>query len=375
MQLPTLVVSVFAGFFGGTKDREPLHAAARTGNVVHAHLALLRCPDAVNAQEYRTKAYFPTAVHTAAYWNNVGVLELYLARGGKVDFPGEPGESPLQYAAGRNSREAAEVLLKRGAALDIFSAVALDKWGEVQRFFHLARAFGFHKRLANSATGRGRSKDSLLNWAIRGGSRRTVELLLQNGAAVNASRNPTWAYEVPPLHAAVGAKRLDMAAMLLKAGAKIDTQDYDGRTALHRAVLYDNPAGARFLLKHGADTEIAEDFHAGRVSDVNGDPRTFFTPLHLAARCERPDLVALLLAHGANPNARAAVPRPNGIYTREDEQELATPRARAAKGVTPLAVAADIPTEWDWDDRRHKPGKLTPGRALCVLLVYQAGGR
>lgn len=375
MHLTALVVSVFAGFFGGTKEREPLHAAARTGNVVQMHVALLHRPDGVNAAECFTKDRSPTPVHLAAYWNNVGVLKLLLARGGDVNDPGLSGETPLQHAASRGSAAAAEVLLKHGAALDPFSAVAFDKWDEVRRWFRIARAVGLHTRLANAAAPLGWGKQPLLNWAIDGGSLRMVELLLRNGAKVNPYADARLTLDWTPLHAAVFAKRPDLAELLVQSGAKIDAQDHDGYTALHRAVLYGDIVCARLLLKHGERVDTHADWYCPRACAPNGDPRTFFTPLHTAAEYERPELVALLLAHGADPNARATVPRPTGAYTNEDERKLATPQARAARGRTPLDVAATVPDEWDRDTRWYKPGKLTPARVLCAMLIHQAGGR
>lgn len=377
--VPCLVVT-FAGWFGVPKYADPLHDAARTGNVVRAAVALLRNPTAVNAQEQRTKAYFPTAVHTAAYWNKVGALELLLARGGKTHYPGrtgdngEPDESPLQYAAKNNSREAAEALLRHGAPLDIFSAVALDKWDEVRRCFLLARGFGLHERLANAWSRRTwGSRQSLLNWAVDGGSYRMVELLLDNGADPNPYPEPRVVLTNTPLHVAVWARRLDLAALLLDRGARIDAQNADGYTPLHWAVLHGDAAGVLFLLARGARTDVPIDWHCPRACDSN-EPLTFFTPLHTAAKHADPVMVALLLAYGANPNARAAVPRPTGVYTREDEKALARPEARAARGRTPLDVAATVPDVWDREAFAHKPGRLTAWRVLCTVFVGAAGG-
>ncbi|MBP3958534.1 ankyrin repeat domain-containing protein [Gemmata sp. G18] len=78
-------------------------------------------------------------------------------------------------------------------------------------------------------------------------------------------------------------------------------------------------------------------------------PGTFFTPLHTAAKYESPELVALLLAHGAQLGVRAA------------------------DGRTPLDVAATIEPQWDRASFSDEPGKLTPARVLCIILLHCAG--
>jgi ankyrin repeat protein len=112
MHLPALVVSAFAAGFAGIDEPEPLHAAARTGNIAQAHFALLRSPDAVNRRE-KADCWCRSPVHIAAESNRVGVLKLLLARGGAVDGPGEAGFTPLQSATVCGSTAAAELLLRR----------------------------------------------------------------------------------------------------------------------------------------------------------------------------------------------------------------------------------------------------------------------
>ena len=168
MQLGPVVVTVFASWFGGINEREPLHEAAWTGNIIHAHLALMRCPDAVNAPARFGKGIYPSLVHIAAGRNNVGVLKLLLAHGGKVDDRGKAGGTPLQLAVSSRSLDTAELLLKSGATLDIFSAVGLNKWKEVQLWFRAASSVGLQKKLANVSAGIWVA-EPLLIWAIEGG--------------------------------------------------------------------------------------------------------------------------------------------------------------------------------------------------------------
>jgi ankyrin repeat protein len=192
----------------------------------------------------------------------------------------------------------------------------------------------------------------VLNWAIAGGSAGVVEMLLRNGADVNPCGDPAPWPESPPLHAAIGEGCTDLAELLLRRGAKVDAQDYYGYTALHRAVQAKNVAAVRFLLERAARVDTTLNQNEPLNGDLWGDSRTLFTPLHTAAEQESPALVALLLKHGASV------------------------KLADSNGRTPLDLAAAVPYE------RHRvsqclvmctEGKLTPARALCVVILIRAG--
>ena len=87
---------------------------------------------------------------------------------------------------------------------------------------------------------------------------RTVEiarLLLEHGADVDAARGPG----VTPLMSAAAAGRTECVKLLLEHGADPNARDLpDGRTALHRAALEEDPAIARALLEHGAEVNATD---------------------------------------------------------------------------------------------------------------------
>lgn len=128
-----------------------------------------------------------------------------------------------------------------------------------------------------------------------------------------------------PLHLLVGeaeeftqmADVLDLAAAIIAKDCPIDAIDKEGLTALHYAVVQDQPALAELLLAEGADANA-------RVPD------TGMSPLGMAALDRNGQLAALLLRFGADPHLPLHEGRtPASIYpalTRIDS--LTTPPRR-----------------------------------------------
>ncbi|KAN0142123.1 Ankyrin repeat-containing domain protein [Lactarius tabidus] len=119
----------------------------------------------------------------------------------------------------------------------------------------------------------------------------TARLLLERGVDVNARRKDSWT----PLHSAAFKGRLEIAQVLLKHGADANAATAWGETALQLVSHGEHDSRehrvgiAQMLLERGVDVHARNKFHA--------------TALHLAALSGRPDIVKLLLDHGANPNA------------------------------------------------------------------------
>lgn len=135
---------------------------------------------------------------------------------------------------------------------------------------------------------------------------RRFMLLLGMGYAVLASGacgpKPT-----RPVGAAAVANAADRLIALLAEGHPADETDEDGITPLMWAARYDARQAMRVLIDAGANVNAR-------------DASNRWTPLLHAIHRQHPDVVTLLLAHGADPN-------------------LATP-----EGITPLMMAADDAT-------------------------------
>ena len=124
---------------------------------------------------------------------------------------------------------------------------------------------------------RGHNGRTALHEAATDNRLRTAELLLAHGANVNAQD----IYLSTPLMCAACDDTADTTRLLLARGANVAMQDLIGRTPLYYAVRFSSaPDVLSALLAHGADP--------------NAHAHNGFSPLQLARRDKRFDLVRLL---------------------------------------------------------------------------------
>jgi ankyrin repeat protein len=290
----------YGSFYDSDSERiqpSPLYYSALCGfDDLAQHLAIT-FPQHVNAIGGR----YDYPLVAALSQSHVSVAELLLEYGGNVNACGTRERSPLHtllYGRDRQSvNRGVRLLLERGADVN-------------------ARDKGHQTPLL----------------AVRYESSDLVRFLLEHGADPNLEDGGG----KTPLHILSGhgvsdhhrADYILAAQLLLERGAYVNARDDDHQTPLLLAMQYDRSDLVLFLLEHGADPNLEgasgktplhmlSDCRADcilvvaqslleRGADVNALDKDHQTPLLLAARYERSDLVRFLLEHGADPNLEGA---------------------------------------------------------------------
>jgi len=197
-------------------------------------------------------------LHEAVRFGNIEAVRSIIAAGANVDEPAVWG-TPLDIAVAKGSNAIAELLIEAGA--DVEGATA-DSVGR-QHPLHLVAT-----RLSGASM---------------------AQLLINGGAKLDARDKAG----KTPLIRAVSAGNIEVADVLLKAGADIEKGDTElGASPLSWAACSDQVRAVEFLLSKGAQIN--------RQAGPDGD-----TPLHRAVVCclKTPDMINLLVAKGADVNA------------------------------------------------------------------------
>ena len=122
-----------------------------------------------------------------------------------------------------------------------------------------------------------------LHLAVREESVEIARMLIDAGADLDIQ--DTWGSDTP-LHDAAFFGRVEIARMLIDAKADLDVQDNDGRTPLHRAAGREEVEIAQMLIDAGADVNVQDEW--GKTS------------LHVAAYKEELKIARMLIDAGAN---------------------------------------------------------------------------
>ncbi len=277
-----------------------------------------------------------TPLHWASYRDDLDSADLLISAGGDVDAANDLGVTPLWLASLNGSATMIDRLLAAGANPDaalvlgetpLMAAARSGNPDVVARL--LDEGADPNRRAARGQTA--------LMWAVAERHAEVAKVLLAHGADAHA-RSDVWSQmmAVPPhgrpeynreishggytpLMFAVRAGDLRSAHLLVSAGADVNDTDASGVSATALAAHAGFTDLVEFLLEQQADPNAAA---AG------------FAPLHAAIMRRDERMVAALLTHGADPNARVETWTP----TRRASDDYHFPPSLV--GATPFWLAA-----------------------------------
>lgn len=155
---------------------------------------------------------------------------------------------------------------------------------------------------------------SPLHLAAHYGDLAICELLIARGADANSklpAENKLWLYPTQrtPLHHAAASRNGQLVRFLLEQGAEINTADSEGQTPLLVASKHADPSVVETLLSRGADANAAD--------------REARTALHHAAERRDAAMVKTLLSHGADADRKSRDGQtPTSIATANGSEEI-----------------------------------------------------
>ena len=222
-----------------------------------------------------------TPLHVAVAECRTDVVRVLVEAGADLTARTEHVRTPLHVAL-QFCPELVPLLRELGAVVDAASAAYLDDVEQLRRELDAGAA------LSAPDTG------DLLTWAAYGGAAGTARLLLDRGADVDAGA----------LHAAAGRGHAELVQLLVDAGADVDRRDpTSGRTALHTAVQAGTDGDAlevaRVLLAAGADVD-ATTYDGASALDISRVAAARARRGTASGGAHDDVLVELLVAHGAS---------------------------------------------------------------------------
>jgi ankyrin repeat protein len=238
----------------------PLTLACANGN-----LAIVEALFKAGADANAARFYDETPLMIAAGSGNADVVRTLIAHGAKIDaVESRRGQNALMWAAAQSNSEAVAALLKAGANPNTPSKAGFTP----------------------------------LVFASENGDVKAAASLIAAGADVN--------YEVPrtanTLLIALTAKQFEVAKLLIDKGAGVAGRDRSGDTALHLAAQLGDLDMVKLLIAKHADVNArTSKVTGGRLGIFQRLPSGEQTPIMMAARANRPDIMRVLKDAGADP--------------------------------------------------------------------------
>lgn len=249
-----------------TRGTSPLMYAAALGSLESMRLLLDAGADPNAANDFAA---------TPLMWcaGDAAKVRLLLSKGARVDARSKLGRTALLVAAAYDgATEAARLLIEKGAEVNARDNSGMSVLEQAASSNHIELVRLLLAKGANVNTVDEGGFTALMSAAGNGDRNAAlVELLLENGAAVNVKsadtaeivkNGPIALGHLTALQLAAGQGNYEAVEALIKAGADVNAKDVRNATPLVFAVATDhaNPNIVKLLLARGADRESALDW-------------------------------------------------------------------------------------------------------------------
>jgi uncharacterized protein len=329
-----------------------------------------------------------TPLQWAARADDIETVQLLIRAGANAKPANRYGVTPLSLAATNRNAVMIDALLKAGAdpnaALPGGQTILMTaaRTGNPEAVTILL-AHGAEVNARESAYG-----ETALMVAVSENHAGAAKALIEHGADINARSNPLPSSQdrfglegvltiLPhgnwtPLMFAARQGSLDAARTLTEAHADLNATDPDGTTALVLAIINGHYDTAALLTEQGANPNIADTtgmaalyaaVDMNTLGEVYGRP-----PRPSTSKISALDLMKVLLAHAANPNAQLKAPTLYRAHTPGEGilNEGATPLMRAAKN-------GDAPAMRLLLDHSADPAIVQKNRTTALMLAAGQG--
>eukprot|EP01023_Acetabularia_acetabulum_P015030 TRINITY_DN17297_c0_g1_i5.p1 TRINITY_DN17297_c0_g1~~TRINITY_DN17297_c0_g1_i5.p1 ORF type:complete len:483 (-),score=63.51 TRINITY_DN17297_c0_g1_i5:298-1746(-) len=307
---------------GGEDSKREIHLAAVKGDEKYMRDIIQRGGN-LHVQTKKGE----TALHLAARYDHDLIVNDLMLNGGVSSIKDKNGQTPLHVACANGAHGAAKVLLNFQADLTV-----KDKDGMAP--LHLAAKYNKPQIIEIVGRRKGdlqirvpHNMQAPIHVAVEHGSQAAMEALVAHGANPNLR---AWSGQ-SPLHVAVEHGQSQLIAPLIARGAVINQRLTNGRsTPLTLAIDKDQLECIKELLKVAQEAGKLQEILGQRARDAHmwlpihvavysgkreavkllvaagADLQTQdyyrFSCLHLAAECDDPQMVKLLLSYGVDVN-------------------------------------------------------------------------
>lgn len=317
-----------------------IHDAAENGDLNTVKALIQKDKTLINAPDREGK----TPLHYAAAKGHLHIVEWLVMHGADVNARNSSGITPMYLAKGFGKKDVVAFLEKHGGRADVVKPTRQQPQkpstpapqekqklpvpqSPITPIIEAVKANNIEMVQTMLKTDPDLTKTTdqngltPLHWAAEIGNLKIAELLVENGADVNAKTERG----ITPLHQAVLNGRTNIvefllkhkaevnaitsakitplmfasgfsynpviARMLIEAGADVNRQDQFGNTALmFAAAVPDDHSVAEMLIKSGANVNVKNSM-------------TGFTPLHHTAVSDNVRVAEMLITRGADVNA------------------------------------------------------------------------